>query len=443
MTLAENNPDLMEGSAATLNHSTGLRNMQQLIQLRWIAVVGQIVTILVVHLGLEVPLPLKSLALVLIFLIVFNLISGLRRHIAADVSNTELLIALLVDVATLTAQLYLSGGATNPFIFLYLLQVILGAVLLDTWSVWAMVMITCTCLIGLSAFYDRLIIPPQYHGNFLVPYIAGLLTCFALNAALLVLFITRINRNLRARDARLAELRERAAQEEHIIRMGLLASGAAHELGTPLSTVAVILGDWRRMAPFAGNAEMLGELDEMQTQIRRCKEIVSGVLLSAGDARSESATDTTIRTFLDQLVDEWRASRSAAQLTYDDQVGHDMRIVSDTAIKQMIHNVLDNAFEASPAWVGFSARRNRERLELVVTDSGPGFAPAMLAELGKPYQSTKPRPGAGLGLFLATNVARTLRGSVCARNRPDGGAEVTLSLPLDALRLPGEVGHGG
>jgi two-component system sensor histidine kinase RegB len=188
---------------------------------------------------------------------------------------------------------------------------------------------------------------------------------------------------------------------------------------------------------------MLEELDEMQTQIRRCKEIVSGVLLSAGDARSESATDTTIRTFLDQLVDEWRASRSAAQLTYDVQFGHDMRIVSDTAVKQMIHNLLDNAFEASPAWLGFSARRNREQLELVVTDSGPGFPPAMLAELGKPYQSTKSRPGAGLGLYLVTNVARTLRGSVLARNRPDGGAEVTLTLPLDALRLPGEVGHGG
>jgi len=439
---AEKKPELMEGSAATLDHSTGLRNMQQLIQLRWMAVVGQIVTILVVHLGLKVPLPLKNLAMVLVFLIVFNLISGLRRHIAADVSNTELLIALLVDVGTLTAQLYLTGGATNPFIFLYLLQVILGAVLLDTWSVWALVIIACTCLIGLSAFHDGLVIPPQNHGNFLVPYIEGLLICFVLNAALLVLFITRINRNLRARDARLVEARERAVQEEHIIRMGLLASGAAHELGTPLSTVAVILGDWRRMAMFAGNAEMLGELDEMQTQIRRCKEIVSGVLLSAGDARSESATDTTMRTFLDQLVDEWRASRSA-RLTYDYQFGHDMRIVSDTAIKQMIHNVLDNAFEASPAGVGFSARRNQEKLELVVTDSGPGFAPAMLADLGKPYQSTKSRPGAGLGLFLVTSVARTLRGSVCARNRPDGGAEVTLTLPLDALTLPGEVNHAG
>jgi two-component system sensor histidine kinase RegB len=263
-----------------------------------------------------------------------------------------------------------------------------------------------------------------------------------LDAALLVVFITRIHRNLRARDARLADLRQRAVQEDNIIRMGLLASGAAHELGTPLSTVSVILGDWRRMPMVSGNAEVLEELDEMQVQIRRCKEIVSGVLLSAGDARGESASETTIRTFLDQLVSEWRVSRSAAHLTYDYQFGDDVRIVSDTAIKQMIHNVLDNALESSPDWVGFLARRKDERLELVVTDLGPGFAPAMLADLGKPHQSTKPRAGAGLGLFLVTNVSRLLRGSVSARNRPEGGAEVTLSLPLDALRLRDGGSHG-
>jgi len=427
---------LIEGSAATLNHSTGLKNMEQLVQLRWIAVVGQIVTILIARYGLNIPLPLNDLALVLIFLIGFNLIGRLRRHLTADVSNTELFVALLVDVATLTAQLYFTGGASNPFTFLYLLQVILGAVLLETWSVWAMVLITGSCFVGLSVFSEPLNMPPPYDHNFLLPYRGGLLICFGLNAALLVVFITRINRNLRARDARLSDLRERAVEEENIIRMGLLASGAAHELGTPLSTVSVILGDWRRMPMFTGNAEILEELDEIDAQIKRCKQIVSGVLLSAGDARGESATATTIRTFFDQVVDEWRVSRPVAQLTYDYQFGDDMHIVSDSVIKQMIHNVLDNALEASPGWVRLVVRRHRESLELEVTDSGAGFAPAILTELGKPYRSTKPKAGAGLGLFLVTNVARTLQGGVTARNLPEGGAKVTVTLPLEALTLP-------
>ncbi len=431
-----------EGSAATLNHTTGLRNMEQLIQLRWMAVVGQIATILVVQFGFRIPLPIKQMSVILVLLTGFNVLSALRHRVPKDVGNRELFLALLVDVATLTAQLYFSGGVTNPFIFLYLLQVILGTMLLQTWSVWVLVGITGVCFVGLSLFFEPLHMAPPAPGVFPTPYFEGILLCFALNAALLVISVTRINRNLRLRDARLADLRERAVQEENIIRMGLLASGAAHELGTPLSTVSVILGDWRRMPTFAANAELLAEIGEMQTQINRCKQIVSGVLMSAGDARGESAAETTMRTFLDQLVDEWRTSRSPPQLSYDWQFGEDIRIVSDTAIKQMIFNVLDNALEASPGWVGLQVQREHDSLQLVVSDQASGFSPTILADIGKPYQTTKSRAGAGLGLFLVTNVARTLRGSVAARNRPEGGAEVTLKLPLQSLRLSAEVPLG-
>jgi two-component system sensor histidine kinase RegB len=109
----------------------------------------------------------------------------------------------------------------------------------------------------------------------------------------------------------------------------------------------------------------------------------------------------------------------------------------------MIDNVLDNALEASPEWVGVEASCAQDTLTLVVTDTGPGFAPAMLAQFGKPYQSSKGRPGGGLGLFLVVNVARTLGGAVSARNRPEGGAEVTLTLPLSAIALEEEHNHVG
>ena len=438
-----------EGGAgsAPFDDPSGRENMRQLIQLRWIAVVGQIVTIAAVHYGLAISLPLHDMFVVLLCLVAFNAASLLRLRFFREVTNSMLFVALLVDVSTLTAQLYLSGGTTNPFAFLYLLQVILGAELLRPWSVWTIVGITSGCLAGLTVFYRPLAWPAAHWyagpggwpigppGRLSGPYIVGLLLCFALNAALLVVFITRINRNLRARDARLAYLRERAAEEEHIIRMGLLASGAAHELGTPLSTLSVILGDWRRMVPFNSSPELLQEIDEMQAQVTRCKTIVSGILLSAGEARGEEPAETTVRTFLDDLVAEWRTTRGVTQFSYYNRFGADLTIVSDSALKQMICNVLDNALEASPQWVGFDVTHDGDRLTMVVTDAGPGFPPEMLAQLGKPYQSTKGRPGAGLGLFLVANVARTLGGSVVARNRPQGGAMVTLSLPLAALAL--------
>jgi two-component system sensor histidine kinase RegB len=246
-------------------------------------------------------------------------------------------------------------------------------------------------------------------------------------------FIGRISRNLRQRDATLAQLRQRAAEEEHIVRMGLLASGAAHELGTPLATLSVILGDWSRMAPFAAEPELREEIEEMQRQIDRCKAIVSGILTSAGETRAVAPVETSLHAFLDRLVDDWKRTRGVPGLAYE-RDGLDLSIISDTALQQMIANVLDNAHEAAPATPpSLYASWDDDTFSLRVRDRGPGFPPAMLERLGTPYQSSKGAPGRGLGLFLAVNVARTLGGRVQAQNLSGGGAEVLITLPLAAL----------
>jgi two-component system sensor histidine kinase RegB len=263
--------------------------MLQLIELRWIAVIGQVCTIAGAILVFDVPLPLVQMLEVLACLIAFNIASHLRWHEHRPVTNNELFLALLVDVASLTMQLYLSGGTTNPFAFLYLLQVILSAVLLEAWSTWTIVFITLACLAGLSIFAQPLPLPFDHARGISSLYVQGMLLCFVLNAALLVVFILAHQNTLKTGAAQLADLRQRAVEEEHIVRMGLLASGAAHELGTPLATLSVILGDWKRMREFRSNPDLIEEISEMETQLKRCKSIVSGILLSAGEARGESA----------------------------------------------------------------------------------------------------------------------------------------------------------
>ena len=420
--------------AAGAGDAAGHKNMLYLIRLRWIAVLGQVTTIAVVTLGLGLNLPMPQMLGVLACLIAFNIGSHLRWQENPIVTNNEMFLALLVDVATLTAQLHFSGGTTNPFAFLYLLQVILSAVLLDAWAAWTIVAITGACMGGLALFSMPLPLLLEKQADFAHLYVLGMLICFLLNADLLVILIKGISGNLRERDARLADLRQRAAEEEHIVRMGLLASGAAHELGTPMATMSVILGDWQHMPEFAGNATLQEEIEEMQTQLRRCKTIVTGILLSAGELRGESSAKTTLRTFLGELLDEWRSNRPVVAFHYDDQLASDLPVVFESALKQTIFNLLDNALEASPQWVGLTVSAEGDVLKLAVSDRGPGFAPAMLAQFGKPYQSSKGRPGSGLGLFLVVNVARTLGGTVEARNR-EQGAVVELRLPLAAIAL--------
>ncbi len=234
---------------------TNRKNMALLIQLRWTAVVGQIVTIGGVHFGLGIPLPLERMGAVIGALVMLNVTSLIWVRHRAAITNNELLVALMLDVAALTAQLYLSGGATNPFTSLFLLQVTLGAVLLDARSTWSLVALTCASFVWLTLAYRPLDLPPNPLSETYTLTVAGMLLGFVLNAVLLVVFVTRINRNLRERDAHLAALRQHAAEQDHIVRMGLLASGAAHE---NRHAARLAVRDPQRLAPHAGSGRRSG-----------------------------------------------------------------------------------------------------------------------------------------------------------------------------------------
>ncbi len=409
------------------------KNMQQLVLLRWIAVAGQLLAIVVVHAGMGIRLPLLPMLLVLAGLCVFNVLGPAYWRRRPRVTDRHLLLGLLVDVGALTALLYLAGGIANPFVFLYVLQVVLAAVLLRPRSRWLVVALTTGCVVALAVVPGPVELPADPAAGLADRYVEGLLLCFVLVATLLVVFIGRIGEILRARDARLAALRQRAAEEEHIVRMGLLASGAAHELGTPLSTLAVILGDWQHLPHFTSDPELLQDVAEMQAQVLRCKAIVGGILQSAGEVRGEAPHVTTARALVDGMAAEWQRSRAMPGLRFVNSIHGDMAIVADVGLRQMLFNILDNAQEASPGEVALDARVEADQLVLAVQDGGPGFDPGMLERLGTPYRSSKGAPGRGLGLFLSVNVARTLGGTIAARNRPEGGAAVTVRIPLQAL----------
>lgn len=420
--------------------AAGRKNMALLVQLRWIAIAGQVGTILFVHFLMGIRLPLVPMLIVPCIAITVNLASFTILRRRTDIAHAELFLALLFDVIALTAQLYMSGGATNPFVSLYLLQVALGAVLLDRWSIWGIVGISALCAGLLSRYYRPLDLTDALEGRLFDLHIAGAWICLTMIAVLLVMFMTRVTRNLQDRDAYLASLRQQAAEEEHIVRMGLLASGAAHELGTPLSSLAVVLGDWRRMPEIAAHPALIEEIEEMEAEVRRCKAIVTGILLSSGEARGEAPQITDIRAFIGAIAQDWRTVNPATPITCDFGPHDYPRIIADPVIRQAITNLLDNAREAGATRIDLLIGRDSASLNIAVRDNGQGFSDDMLADFGKPYRSSKGKQGGGLGLFLVVNVVRKLGGSVDASNGADGGAMILLRLPLAILALE-EAAH--
>ena len=423
--------------------AAGRKNMALLAQLRWIAIAGQVATILLVHWGMGIRLPVAAMLLVASIAAAVNIATFATLRRRTDVAHAELFLALVFDVLLLTTQLYLSGGATNPFIALYLLQVALGAVLLDRWSIWGIVFLSLLCAAMLSVVYQPLELTDALEGRLFDLHILGTWICLAMIAVLLVLFMSRVTRNLQAREAYLAQLRQQAAEEEHIVRMGLLASGAAHELGTPLSQLAVVLGDWRHMPEISAHPSLLEEVGEMQTAVQRCKQILTGILLSSGEARGEAPKVTPIRDFILEIAQSWRSANPGIPLRCDFGPHDYPRIIADPVIRQAITNLLDNAREAGATYIDLLIGRDSTSLNIAVRDNGKGFSEQMLADFGKPYRSSKGKQGSGLGLFLVVNVVRKLGGNVSASNGADGGALVLLRLPLSTVGLEEELPHGG
>jgi len=414
----------------TISQNTNRKNLLQLLWLRLIAIFGQVATILFVHYFLHIALPLTTMFSVLLLLVIINCLSFYRYKFQENISDKSLFIELLFDVIALTSQLYFSGGISNPFISLFLLQVIIGAILLQRIYAWLIAIITILCYIWLSFNYQEL---HAFHhheeeGNLFNLHLHGMLISYIFAAILLLIFVTKIIKNLREGDEKINFLKRKSLEKEQVIRMGLLATGAAHELSTPLSTISVILGDWKEMNL---KKDLIEDVEMIETQLSRCKKILSKILIDSGKERLDQATIAPVKEVFDKFIKEWTESRKPENLIYDFEGKSDKKILLDDILTQAFFNIFDNALEASPAFISVSVLVTNDNIVVSVEDKGKGFDYEIIKQIGKPNLTTK--NSSGLGLFLALNTLHRIDGDLKIENLSAGGAKVLITIPLKNL----------
>ncbi|MFZ5593907.1 MAG: ATP-binding protein [Pseudomonadota bacterium] len=417
-------------SQKPLSSSSSSPNLRRLVAFRGVVIAVQLLAVLVAVYGLDIPLPLFPLLTVIAAFAMLNVLTIARLKMAAAVTDGELFGHLLLDVTALSALLYLTGGSSNPFVSLFLLSLTMTAVALPAVYTWAMAVITAVCYSALMFFYLPL---PHSHGSDFNLHVLGMWFNFVLSAGLVAWFVVRMGNTVRERDRALAEAREKALRDEQLVALGTLAAGAAHELGTPLATMAVLTKELAR--EHALQPEAADRLRILRDQVDRCKGILTTMAASAGQVRAEAGRGLALDVYLQDMLDHWRAMRPGVVVAQEWTGSQPPpRIVAEQTLTQAILNMLNNAADASPELVEVQGEWDASELRLVICDRGPGLTPAIQAQAGKALFTTKePGQGLGMGLFLAHATIGRFGGSVQLFNREGGGACTRLVLPLANL----------
>ncbi len=407
-------------------------SVRQLIDLRSIAIAGQTLAVAGAVL-LGVSLPVVPMAIIIAALVALNIVASVRQKRGSPATHGAVAAQLALDLAAFTALLLLAGGSANPLTSIYLLHVVVIATLLP----WRSALAGTALVIASLALAIRFAEPLRHaDGQPLseATLAVGLWVSFALTAAVTAWFVIRLIATLCEHERLLQEAARRALNDETVMRIGTLAAGAAHELGTPLTTMTMVVGEMQREADTPARQR---DTAILAAQIEACRQALSNLCAAAGHARAEDGGPERFDAFLASVAARFRAMRPDVPLqTRWDGALPAPEIFADRSLRQSLLILLNNAADASPHRVDITARWDAQSLYVAVTDRGSGVAPDHIDMLGRAFFTTKaPGQGTGLGLVLAASTVSRLGGTVRWSNRGDGGLCAEIRLPLDRLLL--------
>ncbi len=399
-------------------------NASWLLKLRWAQIAGQAATVMVATRLVETPLPWSALALLVAAGALSNLIleRWLRRRPAVRDWHVAGIMAL--DVALLTALLYLTGGPINPFGFLYLVQIALATVLVPAVFSWSLVALSFACFGLLLIDHRPLVVSHRAHT-------IGMWVALGVASAFIVTFLWRVTAALAERERELDDARNLTARQERLASLATMAAGAAHELATPLGTVALVAKELERHLDGVGPPHLIEDARLIREQVGRCRAILDQMAGGAG-AAGESLSTVTVVTLVDEALTGARGEpRVVRQLG---TAGAGTVRVPARAVSQALRSIITNAQDASSpsSEVVVACAIRAEVLAIDVTDRGPGMSAELLARIGEPFFTTKqPGRGMGLGLYLARAVFESVGGVLLIDSTPGQGTRVTVTVPVD------------
>lgn len=402
--------------------------VRTLLTIRWIAIVGQFMALVIVGLVLKYPLPIWPTLAAVAASVAVNLGSTLLHPAKAYLTGREATVHLAFDLLQLSVLLYLTGGLTNPFAVLILVPVTISSTLLSLRNTVFLFLLATACLTALS--FSHLPLPwPGEPLTLPVAYRVGQWMALAFGMAFLTAYAWQVSAEGRRRQQALVATQTALAREQKMSELGSLAAAAAHELGGPLGTITLIA---RELDDQLGNDPDFGsDIRLLRDEAARCREILVGI---ARRAEAEQPFPVLpLDTLMNEVFQPFEGREIDLSVTYASGALTERRLTAARSPELMhgLANLVSNAVRHARTLVAAEIREDRDFVCLSIRDDGEGFDPDLLPRLGEPYlgPSRSGSGGTGLGIFIATTLLERTGATLTFANRAEGGAKVDICWP--------------
>ena len=411
------------------------QGLQRLLLLRsFVAASGLVIFLLFQALSnLQGPV---AFILSIVMAIFASVIFGIWRLRAASViSNAEVFGHLLFDVFFLVLLLVNTGGASNPLISYLLVLLAVTATLLpkpyvNSFAISGIAIYTFFIFLDFQVEHQQNMKGQEMSFQL---HLVGMWVIFVVSAILISVFITRMASTIKVREATLAKSRENEIRNEQLVAIGTLAAGTAHALGTPLSTMAVLLTELDRSDVNDLNINDVKEdISLLKQQVTRCKNSLAELTRYYNKDSSESNLPVLLSVFSAEIKDYIINIHPTSKIDFDTACAPDIKVASDLSLKHAIINIIENSIKAAnnKVLVRFSTSESiSDQLEIAISDDGPGIPAEVLEKVGEPFISMR-KESMGIGIFLANAAVQKLNGTIELFNLKQGGAKTLIKLPL-------------
>jgi two-component system sensor histidine kinase RegB len=414
----------------------GRIRLRTIVFIRWVAVVGQLATLLIVHFGMGYRVPLAWSLLTVAALAAVTAGAQIRRKASVRLTDRESAIYFAFDMVQLSALLFLTGGLNNPFAILILAPVTVSATTLSYHSTVGLAALAMACVIALAIFH--LPLPWIAVAGFALP--GKFITAMAVALGLAVIFITsyvyRVAQESRHLSDALTAAQAALDREQRLSSLGALAAAAAHELGSPLGTISLVSREMQRELP--AESPLRGDIDLLVSQSARCREILAELSRRPEDSSTDHFNLLPLTLLVEVAAQPHRRPGVALRVEQNPDPADPVPPLLPRR-PELIHglgNLLQNATEFAQQEVKVALAWNSAEISITIADDGAGFAPDLLNRLGDPYlprsgeaRDRKNRTGdhMGLGIFIAQHLIERSGGTVSFSNNAFGGAEVRVA----------------